>query len=506
MIYGLGIATVAGQFVRVQREGAGMALIGIDIGTTAVKAVMCDLSGQRLSGYGATYPTQRPRPQFVEQDPADWLTHVQAALAQFAALGAGPVSGIGITSQVNTHVFCAASLAPLAPAIVWQDGRAAAEALALDRILSTDAKIAALGAPIPIDASHALARMAWMAAHRPELWARTRYVLSPKDYVTAALTGVVAADPLSSVGLVGTDLTYAPAILGLFDRAARVLPALHDPLDVIGKTRGMVLNGVPVVCGTMDAWAAMFGVGVAAQGQAMNLSGTSEVLGLVSGLRRAEPGVITFPDWRGITLHAGPTQSGGASLDWLGRIIGRSTAEMAAMAGRIVADTPLFLPHLAGERAPLWDAQARGVFVGLSAAHGPADMVLAVMEGVAFSARLALEALERAGGLRPGEIRAGGGGTVSDAWCQIRADAFGRSLVRMQAPDAGAVGAMVMAGVGCGLLPDLAEGTARLVPVDRRFEPGPGVALAERRYPIWRQTYGQIGPVNTALAHERQLM
>lgn len=481
-----------------------MALIGIDIGTTAVKAVMCDPSGARLASYAAAYPTQRPGPGQVEQDPADWVAHVRAALTQFANLA--PVAAIGITSQVNTHVFCNAALRPLAPAIVWQDSRAAAQGVAMDGAISPEAKTAALGAPIPIDASHALARMAWMAAHQPAIWAQTAHVLAPKDYVIAVLTGVVAADPLASVGLVGTDLKYAAAILDLFPGADHVLPPLHDPLDIAGLISAGPCPAVPIVTGTMDAWAAMFGVGVAQNGQAMNLSGTSEVLGLISATRLPEPGVITFPEWRGITLHAAPTQSGGASLDWLGRIVGQTPTEMAAMTGQIAADTPLFLPHLAGERAPLWDAQARGVFAGLSAAHGPADMVLAVLEGVAFSARLALEALERAGGLRPVEIRAGGGGTASDIWCQIKADAFGRPLLRMQAQDAGAVGAMVMAGVGCGLMPGLSQAAARLVLLDRRYEPGPGAALADRRYAIWRDVYDQMRGVNAALASERMLM
>ena len=482
-----------------------MALIGIDIGTTAVKAVLADLSGTRLSSYAATYPTQRPGPGCVEQDPADWMEHVQAALAQFAGLGLR-VQGIGITSQVNTHVFCGPDLAALAPALVWQDIRAASYGAALDARITLGAKIAALGAPIPIDASHALARMGWMAQQRPELWAQTAHVLAPKDYAIARLTGAVGGDPLASVGLVGTDLRYAQAILDLFPGAKTVLPPLHDPLDIAGTILHGPFKGVPVVTGTMDAWAAMFGVGVAQNGQAMNLSGTSEVLGLIAATRLPEPGVITFPDWRGITLHAGPTQSGGASLDWLGRIIGQTVPEMTAMAGPIASDTPLFLPHLAGERAPLWDAQARGVFAGLSAAHGPADLVTAVMEGVAFSARLALEALERAGGLRPAEIRAGGGGTGSDLWCQIKADAFNRPLLRMQAQDAGAVGAMVIAGAGCGVLPDLACAAHRLVRLDQQFEPGPGAVLADRRYAIWRDTYAQMRPVNAAMAGERNFM
>ena len=482
-----------------------MALIGIDIGTTAVKAVLADLSGTRLSSYAAIYPTQRPQPGWVEQNPDDWMGHVQAALTQFAGLGV-QVQGIGITSQVNTHVFCRPDLAPLAPALVWQDMRAAPHGAALDAQITPSAKIAALGAPIPIDASHALARVAWMADQQPDIWAQTAHVLAPKDYAIAQLTGAVGADPLASVGLVGTDLRYAGAVLDLFPGAKAVLPPLHDPLDIAGTVLHGPFKGVPVVTGTMDAWAAMFGVGVAQNGQAMNLSGTSEVLGLISSTRLPEPGVITFPDWRGITLHAGPTQSGGASLDWLGRIIGRTLPEMTAMAGPITPDTPLFLPHLAGERAPLWDAQARGVFAGLSAAHGPADLVAAVMEGVAFSARLALEALERAGGLRPEVIRAGGGGTASDRWCQIKADAFNRPLLRMQAQDAGAVGAMVIAGAGCGLVADLADAARHLVRLDQRFEPGPGAALADRRYAICRDTYAQIRPVNAAMAGERKFM
>ena len=181
------------------------ALIGIDIGTTAVKAVMTDLSGVRLADYAVVYPTHRPGPGMVEQDPEDWLAHVQAALDQFAATGA-TVRAIGITSQVNTHVFCDAGFTPLAPAIVWQDGRAAMEGAALDAGISVAAKTAALGAPIPIDGSHALSRMAWMAAHEPGVWARTAHVMAPKDWAIARLTGSVGADPLASVGLVGTDL------------------------------------------------------------------------------------------------------------------------------------------------------------------------------------------------------------------------------------------------------------------------------------------------------------
>jgi xylulokinase len=251
----------------------------------------------------------------------------------------------------------------------------------------------------------------------------------------------------------------------------------------------------------MDAWAAMFGVGVARDGQAMCLSGTSEVAGLISARRNPVAGVITFPPWRGITLHAGPTQSGGASLEWIARVLGRSVAEAAALTADVAIGraSPLFLPHLAGERAPLWDAAARGAFAGLGSATGPGELVAAVMEGVAFSARLALEALEAAGGLRPGVIRGGGGGTASDRWCAIRADVFGRPFLRMQARDAGAVGAMVMAGAGAGVVADLATAAA-LVPEERRFLPDPArAALEDERFRLWQTLYAQLRPVNAGL-------
>lgn len=479
-------------------------LIGIDIGTSSVKAVMAAPGGVLIDTFAGTHPTLRRAPGLAEQDPDLWIGLVEAALDRFAAHPRAPgVAAIGVTSQVNTHLFCDDRLSPLDAAITWQDTRAAADAAALDRRLSLEERIAALGAPIPIDASHALARMAWTAAHRPETWARTRHVLLPKDWAIARLTGSVAGDALSAVGLAGPDLAYAPAILDLVPRAAEVLPPLVDPLRIAGVVAAGPFRGVPVAEGTMDAWAAMFGLGVAREGEAMYLSGSSEVLGLISARRTAEPGIVVFPDWRGITLHAGPTQSGGASLDWLARLLDRDAAALDALAAEasISASSPLFLPHLEGERAPLWDPASRGAFAGLSSATGPAELAAAVMEGVAFSARLALEAVERSGGNSARILRHGGGGARSDAWCQIRANALGRPLARVAAPEAGAMGAAVMAGVASGLLDDLAAATAELVAVERTFEPDRKAAdLAQSRFGLYRDLYAATSPISRALA------
>jgi xylulokinase len=486
------------------------AIIGIDIGTSAVKAVMLDTDGTRLVVHASPYPTTRPAPGWVEQDAGDWMAPVMAALSVFAGHPrAGQVAAIGVTSQVNTHLFVDARLTPLRPAIVWQDTRAAAQGAALEGAITPEARIAALGAPIPLDASHALSRMAWVARHEPDIWARCAHVLLPKDHAIAHLTGAVGADPISAVGLAGPDLAYAGAILDLVPGAAGRLPPLQDPRDLAGRVTPAALGGafagVPVVRGTMDAWASMFGIGVAEAGQGMLVSGTSEVLGLISPLRVPVAGVVSFPDWAGITLHAGPTQAGGGSLAWLAGVLGRTPAELTAELGAgqhaITATSPLFLPHLQGERAPLWDAGARGAFVGLDPSADQGALALAVMEGVAFSARLALEAVEAAGGGPAREIRCGGGGTVSDLWCQIRADALGRPLTRMRAPDAGAVGAGVIAGAGAGLMDGLAEAARALVRPDRVFHPDPAAAArAARRFALYRPLYEALRPVHAALS------
>lgn len=474
-------------------------LIGIDVGTTSVKAVMIGMAGERLAETSARYPTRHPAPGQVEQDPGDWLALVLEALARFAGFGA-KVRAICLTSQVNTHVFADARLDPLHPALVWQDGRAAAVAARLEAGIDPADKIRWLGAPIPVDASHALARMAWMAEAHPDLWARTAHVLLPRDYLLARLTGRVVSDPVSSVGLVGTDLRYAGGLIARVSGAAARLAPLADPLSIAGHVaQGLPLAGTPVVTGLMDAWASLFGLGVARHGEAMYLSGTSEVMGMISDDLYPEPGVITFPRWAGITLHAGPTQAGGASLDWLARLTGQPAA--ALRPAPVHAASPLFLPHLQGERAPLWDAAARGTFAGLTSATGPEEMTAAVMEGVAFSARLALEALQRSGGLVPALLRTGGGGSASDAWCQIRADALGRPLERVRGNDPGALGAAVMAGAASGALADLPAAARALVQTDRVFPPAPQAAgLADHRFAIWQQLYRQIRPINAALA------
>lgn len=424
------------------------AIIGIDVGTTSVKAAVLAQDGTVLDRFTQAYPTLRPGGH-VEQDPDAWVRLVDTALAKFSG---HDVSAIGLCSQANTHVFVEAGGAPLCPAILWQDGRAATEAAELNDRVTEAQKQAWWGAPMPIDASHALSRMLWMSRHRPDIWERTRYVLLPKDYCLLRLTGEVSTDPLANIGLVGADMAHVNEALALVPGAADRLAPLIGIVDVAGQVRAGPFAGKPVVSGTMDAWAGLLGAGGAVDGSTVWLGGTSEILGISSRRVVPTPGVIVFPECSGIRMHAAPTQNGGDAAVWFAEAAGITLDAMAAM----VADTPrgpatpLFLPQLEGERAPLWNADLRGAFLGIGRQTALPDMARAVFEGVAFAARHALGAVQSSADVRSALISCGGGGFRARAWAQIKADVMGLPLRVLAAGEPGVIGAAILAAIGTG--------------------------------------------------------
>lgn len=463
--------------------GRGELFIGFDIGSTQVKGAIFSDDGAVVEQWRRPYPTRRPAAGLVEQDPDDWLAAMRDALADFASrVDVGRIAAIGLCGQVNTDVFVDAAGRPLAPAITWQDVRAGEEAGRLAGAIGHEEKAAwwGEGVAVPIGSSHVLAKMAWMARNRPDIWARTAHVLSPKDYCLFHLTGVVASDPISAWGQVGEDTRYAAGLLARVPGAAERLPPLRGMTEILGEVR-VGNRKVPVVTGTMDAWGSLFGCGVSAPGQGMYMSGTSEILALTGTKRVGAPGVVTFPTIDGLVVHAGPTQSGGDSLRWWSRTANVAPHDIPRLAGTAsrTGRAMLFLPHLEGERAPLWDSDIRAAFLGVdSRAEGP-DFALAVLEGVALAARLLFDALVSAAGTRPAHLVLGGGGSVSDLWSQIRADCLGVPLRRLAHPDVGCLGAAVLGAVGAGHFASVAAAVPAMSVIDRVFEPDPAMA---RRY------------------------
>ena len=254
-------------------------LIGIDVGTTSVKAAVLDSSGTVHSSFVESYLTERTGDTIVEQNPEDWVRLIDKALS---SLELDQVAAIGLCSQVNTHVFVDADGNALCPAILWKDRRTSGEAAALDAQITVAQKVAWWGAPMPIDASHAISRMAWVAKYRPDIWDKTRWVMLPKDYCILKLTGKVSTDPLSNIGLVDKDLNYLPEVLALVPGAAERMAPLVAITDIAGYVKQGPLKGTPIVSGTMDAWAGLVGTGGAKEHSSIYLSGTSEILGISS--------------------------------------------------------------------------------------------------------------------------------------------------------------------------------------------------------------------------------
>ncbi|MBS1302762.1 FGGY-family carbohydrate kinase [Loktanella sp. SALINAS62] len=447
-------------------------IVGIDVGTTSVKAAVIDEAGQVISRFSHSYPTHWQTGGAVEQDPQDWVRLVHLALAEMDLDG---VVAAGLTSQVNTHVFADADGTALLPAIVWQDGRAQSVAIALDARVTTEDKLKWWGAPMPIDASHACSRMAWVAENMPDIWQQTRWVMLPKDYVAFHLTGVVATDAVSSIGLVDQTLGYVLDILDLVPGARDRVAPIAGIMQSIGLIKEGPLKGVPLICGTMDAWAGLVGTGGAQDGTSMYLSGTSEIMGISSQTVTPTSGVIVFPDYDGIRLHAAPTQSGGDAKMWFAQSNGLKLDEMSALVAQTSPSTatPLFLPQLQGERAPLWDADLRAAFLGVSRATARGDFARAVYEGVAMSARMALEALQASAGVKSDVILCGGGGFRSASWNQIRADILGAELRVLELGEPGVLGAAMMAGVGAGHFTHITEALGALATYDRTYTPDP---------------------------------
>ena len=436
-------------------------LIGIDVGTTSVKAAVLDSSGTVHSSFVESYLTERTGNTIVEQNPEDWVRLIDKA---FNSLELDQVAAIGLCSQVNTHVFVGADGNAVCPAILWKDRRASGEAAALDSQITVAQKVAWWGAPMPIDASHAISRMAWVAKYRPDIWDKTRWVMLPKDYCILKLTGKVSTDPLSNIGLVDKDLNYLPEVLALVPGAAERMAPLVAITDIAGYVKQGPLRGTPIVSGTMDAWAGLVGTGGAKEHSSMYLSGTSEILGISSTKVVPTPGAIVFPESHGLRVHAAPTQNGGDAKVWFTQVNGITMKKMSALVAENLrgAATPLFLPQLEGERAPHWDPDLRGAFLGVSRQTRLPDFARAVYEGVAFAARQAFETLKISADVDSDIISCGGGGFRSQAWTQIRADVLNKPLQRLTSGEPGISGAVTLAAIGTGIYSNFEEASTAL--------------------------------------------
>ena len=468
-----------------------MSVVGLDVGTTAVKGLALDGAGGVLASAHQHYELRTPRPGWAEQDPEDWWQAATAVLAQLRE-AAGEPEGIGLSGQMHGLVALDAHDRVLRPAILWNDQRTGEECREIETTIGLERLIALTGnRALP---GFTAPKLLWLRRNEPELFARVAHIALPKDYVRLRLCAEHATDVADASGTLLLDVAarrWSEEVLDALALDAAWLPRVHESPQVSGFTA----EGVPVAAGAGDQAAGALGVGVVHPGPLSVVLGTSGVV--FAALER----FVADPQARlHAFCHAAPDRwhlmgvmlSAAGSLAWLQAIVGGSYEQLTAEAAAWPAATEglLFLPYLAGERTPHADPDARGAFTGLSLRHDRGALVRALLEGVAFGLRDSLDLIEELGE-RPSSARVSGGGARSEEWLRIVASVLELPLERVAVQDAAAFGAALLGGVAAGVWPDLDAAVLATVRTQAAIEPVPDWIAP---YRAARQRYRALYP------------
>lgn len=485
-------------------------VLACDLGGTSFRAALVDETGAIRAQHPIAGPASRDDLSGASEIGAEawWslLVEACAGLAAEAAALFDAVEAVAICGVTRTQVLLDRDGNSLRPAMTWKDTRADALAARLRARLDPAHPESAA-----VNAFHPLARLAWLREQEPDTFGKLACLLEPKDYLNFRLTGGRASDRVSMARLLaaaaphgGRDLLEAAGI------PAAILPEMLEPWDEVGPIQPGLpapldrLAGKLVFSASNDTWAAVVGLGAMRDGFAYNISGTTEVLGVVGREPAQAEGLLTV-DWRGLFQLGGPSQTGADTVSWLLALLGRDGAAVgqeidALLSGSRQPQPLLFMPYLQGERVPYWDPSLRGALVGLNRRHGPTDLAFAVLEGVACLNRIVLERAEDALGRRASEIRFGGGAAANPVWSQIKADLSGRPVVVAASKEPGLLGAAIVAFAGLGRFGSLAEAQQALVTVARRFEPDLTRKPAyDALFALFRRAEAALAPISRDL-------
>jgi xylulokinase len=447
------------------------AAIGIDVGTSAVKALAVSEAGEVLARREVPYPLSTPRPGWSEQNPDDWWKATKEALDGLA----DDVTGIGLSGQMHGLVTLDDAEKVIRPAILWNDQRTGAECaeieerVGFDRLVSLTGNRALTGFTAP--------KLLWLRRHEPEAYGRIAHVLLPKDYVRLRLTGERAIDVADASGTLLLDVAHrrwSDEVVDALELDAGWLPPVLESPEVSGRTP----RGVPVAAGAGDQAAGALGVGVDRPGPLSVALGTSGVVFAALPEFAAEPRARVHVFCHAVpgAWHAmGVMLSAAGSLAWLRGITGGEFTELVDEAARWEpgAEGLTFLPYLTGERTPHADPDARGAFTGLSIRHDRGALVRAVLEGVACGLRDSLDLVAGLGSDAPERGRASGGGARSELWLKIVASVLELPLERIAVEEGAAYGAALLGGVAGGMWADVHEAVAACVRTRDLVEPVP---------------------------------
>ena len=488
-------------------------LLGIDIGTSSCKVAIFDRGGTVMASATADYPVFYPHPGWAEQRPQDWWDGVCRALRQMWAtspVAPSDIAAVGVDGQSWSAIALDSAGQVLCPTPIWMDTRSGEICERVSRKMG-DELFALCGNPLT--PTYTTGKVLLMAEQTPELLAKASYILQSNGYIVYCLTGAITQDVSQGYGWHCYDTYRGVWNEEMAERLGiptRLLPPIVPCDRVVGEVTvsaaaltGLAV-GTPVVAGGLDAACATLGAGVIDAGQTQEQGGQAGGMSICLDRVCADPRLIlgahVVP---GHWLLQGGTVGGGGVMRWLERELGGLERERAASLGRssldqlgdLAATVPagsdglIFLPYMAGERTPIWDSEAKGVYYGLDFSKTRGHLIRAGMEGVAFSLRHNLEVAEQAGA-SVDCLYATGGAANSLVWTQIKSDVTGKAIVVPASDTATTWGAAMLGGVGVGLLGSYAQAVAGSVRHVRRHEPNAeNASVYAERYEIYRKLY-----------------
>lgn len=484
-----------------------MYYLGIDTSTTSSKALLIDEQGNVIAVASNPHTLQTPKPLWSEQDPSEWWDAVAASIKSVleqAGISGEQVGAVGLTGQMHGLVLLDEVGTVLRPAILWNDQRTQSQCDEIHQIIGKEkfiqitGNVALTGFTAP--------KILWVKENEPEVYAKAKHVLLPKDYIRLKLTGEYAMDKADGAGTVLFDLKardWSDEVLSALDIPRAWMPRTFEGTEFTGYVNEEAASltglkvGTPVAAGGGDQAAGAVGVGAVEPGIVGLTVGTSGVVFATT------PSALIEPEGR---LHAfchavpgmwhfmGVMLSAAGSLQWYRDTLapGVSFDDLLKGAEAIPAGSEglQFLPYLSGERTPHPDPLAKGAFIGLTLRHSRAHMTRAVLEGVAFGLKDSFTLIQNAGLGEITQVRASGGGTKGALWRQIMASVLDAELVTVNTTEGGAYGAALLAGVGAGAWDSVAEACQACIKVTGSTRPEPAESEAYRKsYAVYRELY-----------------
>lgn len=494
-------------------------LIGIDVGTSATKTVLFGEDGTVIASASQEYPLYQPKNGWAEQDPEDWREAVLATLTEVVSrsgVDQKDIKGIGISGQMHGLVILDEDGEVIRPSIIWCDQRTGEEVEDMLRLMPRERWIQITANP-PLTGWTA-AKILWVRKHEPDKFRRCRHILLPKDYIRYVLTGVFATEVSDASGMQLLDVPgrcWSDEVLDVLGIDKAMLGMVYESCEVTGTLLAEVAGrtglsaDVKVVGGAGDNAAAAVGTGTVRDGTAFTTIGTSGVVFAHSSQVAIDPKgrvhtcCCAVP---GAWHIMGVTQGAGLSLKWFKDEFCQDYIEKARAQGRDVydlinedvktvaagSDKLLYLPYLMGERTPHLDPDCRGVFFGLSAVHTKKHLLRAVMEGVSYSLCDCNEVLKEMG-VEVTQMMACGGGGKSPNWRQMLADLYNCRVKTVRQEEGPALGAAILAGVGCGIYPGVEAACDRLISENSTTQPvAENVEIYARYHEVYQSIYQSL--------------